>query len=485
MVERDLGAELRRDMDRLLEGLGDAIVDVLRKTDERIALPPEADDALAALRVPLEDAGVGSARAIEELRGYADAAGGNTSGPRCFHFVIGGSTPASHAADLLATAYDVMAYTWVLSPVAVRMEQVALDWLKELFGLPQSWAGVMVTGATMANFTCLAAARQWWGERQGLDVSDVGLGNVGAPPVLSSGFLHASSLKALGMLGIGRAQAQRFARDACGRVDLAAMEAELDRLDGAPAIVIVNAGEVNGGEFDPVDDMIALARRHDCWVHVDGAFGMFARLSPRTRELLEGVEGADSVTVDGHKWLNVPYDSGFALVRDHGLLARSFRYSADYLPSEDDPFPTPGAIGPESSRRGRSFAVWATLRAYGREGHRRLVEHCLDLARHLATLVEQDPELELMNEVRLNVVSFRYNPGGMDDKSLDALNRELGQAIIRDGRFLVGTSRWGDRVVLRPTFSNWRTRSGDVEEFARVVTGIGRELARGGSGTRG
>ena len=277
--------------------------------------------------------------------------------------------------------------------------------------------------------------------------------------------------------GIGRGNIRTFARDATGRLDLPAFEAALEQLDGAPALVVVNAGEVNAGDFDPCADMISAARRHNCWVHVDGAFGLFARISPRTAHLVEGVEQADSVTVDGHKWLNVPYDSGYAFVRDHGLMARAFRYSADYLPGEDDPRPTLGAIGPESSRRGRSFAVWATLKAYGRDGHRDIIEHCLDLAQHLADVVDAAPDLERLADVPLNIVAFRYNPGGLDDPALDRLNRALGEAVLADGRFLVGTSRLGERTIFRPAFSNWRTRREDVDAFVNVVRELGGQLA--------
>jgi glutamate/tyrosine decarboxylase-like PLP-dependent enzyme len=290
--------------------------------------------------------------------------------------------------------------------------------------------------------------------------------------------VHASTIKVLALQGIGRGNLQRFSADEYGRLDMAAMKAALDELDGKPAVVIVNAGEVNAGEFDPVGETIAMAREHNCWVHVDGAFGLFARISPRTAHLAEGVEKADSATVDGHKWLNVPYDSGYAFVRDHGLMARAFRYSADYLPAEDDPRPTPGAIGPESSRRARSFAVWATLKAYGRQGQRRIVEHCLDIAQHFARQVDQADSLELMHRPQLNIVAFRYNPGGLDEDRLDELNRELGEAVLADGRFLVGTSKLGRRTAFRPAFSNWRTREEDVEEFAAVVEDLGKERCR-------
>jgi glutamate/tyrosine decarboxylase-like PLP-dependent enzyme len=478
VLGNDVARDLRREVDQLIGQLQTSLATVIRETDSRIALPPGAEAALAGLREPLPETGNGAASAIERLLELSSAAGGNTAGPRCFHFVIGGSTPAALAADLLATAYDAMTYTWVLSPLGVQMELQALDWLKELFRLPKDWSGVMVTGATMANFVGLAAARQWWGEQLGVDVSETGLVNLPQMPVLTSGFVHASTRKVLSLQGIGRANLRRFSADDFGHLDLPAMRDALNELDGKPAVVIVNAGEVNAGEFDPVRNMIDVAREHNCWVHVDAAFGLFARLSPRTAHLVEGVEQADSVTVDGHKWLNVPYDSGYAFVRDHGLLARAFRYSADYLPAEDDPRPTPGAIGPESSRRARSFAVWATLKAYGRQGHQHIVEHCLDIAQHFARQVDQATHLELMNDPQLNIVAFRYNPGGIDDERLDELNERLDAALLADGRFLVGTSKLGRRTVFRPAFSNWRTRPEDVEQFAVVVQELGQSLSR-------
>ncbi|MDZ7645636.1 MAG: aminotransferase class V-fold PLP-dependent enzyme [Woeseiaceae bacterium] len=470
--------DLREETRALTDQLRDALARVVLGTDERIALPPGAAAALDVLDEPLPETGCGAAQAIDELVRLNEAAGGNTAGPRCYHFVIGGSTPAALGADLLATAYDAVTYTWTLSPVGVEMERRALIWLKELLGLPAAWPGIIVTGATMANFVCLAAARQWWGEQHGADVSEAGLAGMPQMPVLTSGFVHASTLKVLAVQGVGRSNLRQFRRDDFGRVDLDAMQHALDALDGQPAVMVVNAGEVNAGEFDPVAQMIDLARRHNCWVHVDGAFGLFAAVSPRTAHFVSGVERADSATVDGHKWLNVPYDSGFAFVRDHGLLARAFRYSADYLAVADEARPTFGAIGPESSRRARSFAVWATLKAYGRQGHRRIVEHCLDIAQHFAATVRATPELELMNDPQLNIVAFRYNPGGMSEEELNALNSRLGQLVLDDGRFLVGTSKIGTQTVFRPAFSNWRIRCEDVDLLATVTVELGRGITR-------
>ncbi len=476
MDTNGIGSVFRAELNDLVEQLQVSLADIIRGTDERPALASGAEAALRELAGPLPETGCGAQRSIAKLLEMNRRAGGNTGGPKCFHFIIGGSTPASLAADLLATAYETLPYTWVISPVGVHMEIQALDWLKELFGLPAAMAGVMVTGASMANFVCLASARQWWGEEHGLDVSAAGLAGLPLMPVLTSGFVHASTLKVMALLGVGRDNVRQFRRDEFGRVDLPAMGAALEALGGEPAVVIINAGEVNSGEFDPVDEIMQLARRHNCWVHVDGAFGLFARLSPRTAHLVESVEQADSVTVDGHKWLNVPCDSGYAFVRDRGLMAKAFRYTADYLPPEDDPRPTLGAIGPESTRRARSFAVWAALKAYGREGHRQIVEHCLDIAQHFVRQIEGHAQLELMAPVNLNIVAFRFNPGGLDDAALDGLNQRLGEAVLADGRFLVGTSKFGPRTIFRPAFSNWRTREQDVEEFARVVVELGAAM---------
>jgi glutamate/tyrosine decarboxylase-like PLP-dependent enzyme len=239
---------------------------------------------------------------------------------------------------------------------------------------------------------------------------------------------------------------------------------------------------VNAGEFDPIREMLDIARNHGAWLHVDGAFGLFARISPRTRHLTDGADEADSVTVDGHKWLNVPYDCGFSFVRDVGLLKRAFAYSADYLPGPEDPRPNFGSVGPESSRRARALAVWATLQAYGRAGHRHIVERHLDLARYLADRVDREPDLERLAPVHINIVCFRYNPGGLREPALDALNERLGRALLEDGRVFAGTTKFEGHVAFRPAISNWRTREADLDLLVDVLKELGasavRELSR-------
>jgi glutamate/tyrosine decarboxylase-like PLP-dependent enzyme len=448
----------------------------LKDIADRPVRDPGAEEVAAAFGGPLPEEGVGAMRALEELVTGFDGAV-HSAGPKFFHFVNGGSTPAALGADWLASTLDQNTGAWVASPLGGHLEQVAVDWLKELFGLPPTWGAVLTTGATMANFTALACARRWAGLRQGVDVEEAGLAGLPPVPVFGSGYVHPSDVKALGMLGVGRGQGRRFTRDEVGRLDAAALEAALRDLDGAPGIVIASAGEVNAGDFDEVGEMAALAERYGAWLHVDGAFGLFASLSERTRHLVEGVDRAHSVIADGHKWLNVPYESGFAFVREAALLPQVFGAGAAYLPDIDDPRPNWGYLGPEMSRRARSIAVWATLRAYGRDGHREVVERNLDLAQHMAAAVDAAPDLERLAEVPLNIVCFRYRPQGSEDgPALDDLNRRIGEAALTDGRVFFGSTSYGGRTAFRPAMVNWRTREADVELVPQVVRELGAAL---------
>ena len=425
-----------------------------------------SDAAIERWRDPMPEDGAGTLAALSELVERARESATRSSGPRFFHFVMGGGTPAALAADWLASTYDQVAYAWASSPFAARLEQVAVDWLRQLFELPAQFGGVMTTGATMANFVSLAAARNWWGEQHGVDVETDGLANLPPPRILSSGYLHPSAVQAVGMLGLGRGSIRRLAGDAVGRLDVDALAQELSR--AGPAIVIANAGEVNAGDFDPIADVADLCERHDAWLHVDGAFGLFARLSPRTRSLTEGVERADSVISDGHKWLNVPYDCGFAFVREAERLPRALNVGAAYLPAADDPHPNFGFLSPENSRRARSLAVWATLRAYGRGGYRQMVERHLSLAQHLAELVDGATELERLADVPLNIVCFRAHPHGIAEPELNAFNSRLGEAVRADGRVFVGSTIYDGKTALRPAIVNWQTQRSDIEQLVQV-----------------
>ena len=451
----------------------------LARLDDLPAKDPQAEAFAREFEGELPEDGLGSLEALKALLGRGQIAATRSAGPRFFHFVIGGSTPAALAADWFASALDNNAGLWVSSPLAAQLEKVSLAWLKDLFGLPNQWGGVLVTGATMANFTALAAARQWWGEQHGVDVARDGM--AGLPPVtlLSSGFIHASAVKALGMLGLGYGSVGRLTADAAGRLDLDALERSLVSLRGAPAIVIATAGEVNAGGFDPIQAMVDVAHRHNAWLHVDGAFGLYARLSPRLAHLAAGMELVDSVIADGHKWLNVPYDSGFAFVRDERLLHAVFGIGAPYFPEAVAGRPDYLMLGPEMSRRARSLAVWATLAAYGRTGYREMVERHVRLARRLADQVTAADDFELIEGPVLNIVCFRYRPAGLSDGDLDELNRRLGQAVIDDGRVYFGTTVYAGKVAFRPAISNWRTSDVEVDEILPIARELGARLRAG------
>ena len=430
-------------------------------------MPEGAEAALQGWDELLPESGDGALVALTELVERARAAATRSSGPRFFHFVTGGGTPAALGADWLASAYDQNAFAFASSPLAARLEQVSMSWLRQLFELPEEMGGVLTTGATMANFTALAAARNWWAEKVGGD-EERGLSGLPAPMILSSGYVHPSVVQAVGMLGLGRGNIERLARDDVGRLDLEALERRLGESE-TPAIVVANAGEVNAGDFDPISDVADLAERHGAWLHVDGAFGLFARVAPSARGLAAGIERAHSVISDGHKWLNVPYDCGFAFVREPERLPRALNFGAPYLPAADEERPSFGFLAPESSRRARSLAVWATLRAYGREGYREMVERHLGLAQRVAERVDAAPELERLAEVPLNIVCFRVRPAGMPEPELDDLNRRVGAALLADGRVFAGTTVYGGKVALRPAIVNWQTTEVDVDLLVDVV----------------
>ena len=407
----------------------------------------------------LPEDGAGAVAAMEELVDAADVAT-RSSGPRFFHFVTGGTTPAALGADWLTSLLDQNSFSAVSSPYGSQLEDVAIRWLLDLFELPADWSGVLTTGATMANFAGLASARRWWAEQHGVDLDERGFAGLPAVPVFSSEYVHASARKALAMLGIGR--------DSVQVVDADELDRSLRGLGGAPSIVIGNAGDVNTGDFDPIDRLADLAEKHGAWLHVDGAFGLFARITPRAAALAGGIERAHSVIADGHKWLNVPYDCGFAFVREGRYLRPPFQLTAAYLPSDERP-------APEASRRARSLAVWATMRAYGRSGYRAMVEQHLDLAERLSERVDAEPELERLAETKLNIVCFRFRPEGLSEEELDELNLALGQDVLEDGRVFFGTTRYRGKTAFRPAIVNWRTEEGDVDLIVEVLLELGRK----------
>jgi glutamate/tyrosine decarboxylase-like PLP-dependent enzyme len=451
----------------------DAAAGYLAGLDAAPVVDPAAAALLDELDRPLPADGPGAAATLAQLIPVATAAGTRSSGPHFYHFVIGGATPAAMAADWLAALLDQNAAMRASSALATRVEEVALRWLVELFGLPAGWGGALVGSATYANVTGLACATHWWGEQHGVDVAADGLAGLPRMPVLSGGYLHPSARKALQLLGHGKDGVQVYARDAAGRLDVDALAARLAELS-APAVLVGNAGEVNTGDFDPLDVLADLAAEHGAWLHVDGAFGAFAALSPRSAHLVRGMDRADSVAADAHKWLNVPYESGFTLLARPERLGRAFGMpGAAYLPDASGADSGYMLFGPESSRRARSLPIWATLAAYGRDGYRRLVERHLDLAQLLAGLVDAAPDLERLAEVPLCIVCFRYAPPGHSDAELDEVNRRLGRALLADGRVYAGTTVFEGRVALRPALTNWRITGPDIEHFVAVVRELG------------
>lgn len=500
LFDRDGADEVLRQVYQAAKPYLDSLAD--RPVHDHATTPLLAELSAVGDGPGLPDKGEGSRAALHRLLRIGTAAATHSAGPRFFHFVIGGATPAALAADWTASLLDQNAAFRASSMLATEVETIALRWLRELVGLPNSFGGALVASATFANLTGLAAATHWWGERHGVDVAADGLAGLPRMPVLSGGYVHASARKALQMLGHGRTSVEVYARDGVGRVDLAALDRRLSEL-AAPAVVIANAGEVNAGDFDPIDALADITERRGAWLHVDAAFGIFAALSPRTAGLLRGIERADSIACDGHKWLNVPYESGFAFLRDPARLPVAFGMpGAAYLPGPDSPLApaaragaagVAGAAvtdgvraadevdyalhGPESSRRARSLPIWATLAAYGRDGLRAMVERHLDLTQRLARLVDEAPDLERLAEAPLCIVCFRARPAGVPDGALDDLNRRVGAALLDDGRVFAGTTVYDGRVALRPAIVNWQTTEADIDLLVAVVREHAARLA--------
>ena len=434
-----------------------------------VARPVTVEQMAAALDEPLPEDGCDPGAAAEEWFRRAEAGIVASSGPRFFGFVLGGTTPAALAGDWLASALDQNVGLWAASPAGSQTETTVLRWLKELFGLPMEWPGAITSGATMSNLVGLAAGRQWVGKRMGFDPALDGLGGQPIIPVVSSTEIHASAIKSLGTLGLGRGSVRKVPAIA-GALDVEALRAELAALDG-PAIVVANAGEVNTGAFDDLESIAAVCRAHEpgVWLHVDAAFGLFAGASPRFAHLIRGIEHADSVCSDAHKWLNVPYDSGFVFVRDVDVLRESFASSAAYLAPAPGAGWSPESHLPEMSKRFRGLPAWCALRAYGRTGYRELVERCVDNAGAFAAWLETTPEVELLAPANRNIVCFRLAPDGLDAAATEEFNRRAVVAIQADGRAFVSPTAWNGKAAIRAAFDNWATSLEDIAILQQVI----------------
>lgn len=461
-----------------LDGVVELVAQEARKyfanLDTRLVRIQGSKEVLASFEINFPEDGMGTSKTLMKLIQDGIKASVASSGPRFFHFVIGGVTPAAFGAEWIAVVLDQLAYAYVTSPLAVKLEILSLNWLKDIFEIPQSWGGIMTTGATMAMYVGLAAARQWYGEQFGINVFEDGIASLGKVPIFASDILHASGVKVLSLLGFGSKSIQKIANKS-GTFDLEELEKKLINLN-SPSIIVAVAGEPNAGFFDPIPELVELAKKYNAWLHIDGAFGMFAKILPETSHLLKNSEMARSISVDGHKWLNVPYDCGFSFVSDQTLMAKAFRYSADYLPDSTDDEHVFGIMGPESSRRARSLAVWATLHAYGKSGLRHLIKRNLDHAKYLYELIEASTNFETLAELVLNVVCFRYNPGNKTAEQLDVLNTTLGTRILEDGRVYLGTTKFEEKVALRPAIVNWRTKMEDIKYMVDVVEELATKI---------
>src|SRR3954471_17169035 len=402
----------------LLKRTTDLALEFLDGLPERpVRQAASIDELRAALGGPLPEQGTDDREVVEHLARAADPGLIGTAGPRYFGFVIGGHVPAALAADWLTSAWDQNAGLYVTSPANSVVEEAAAGWLLEILGLPSSASVGFTTGCSMANFTALAAARHAVLAAHGWDVETAGL--FGAPPidVVIGDEAHVTILTALQMLGLGRETVKRVAVDGQGRMVPAALREVLASSSG-PLIVCAQAGNVNTGAFDPLEEIVPIVRQRGGWLHVDGAFGLWAGAVPAVAHLVRGAAAADSWATDAHKWLNVPYDSGVVIVAHPEPHRAAMTISAAYLVQtgghERDPFDWV----PEFSRRARGFTVWAALRSLGRAGVRDLVERGCALARRFAGALGQEPGVEILNEVVLNQVLVRFN-------SSDVLTREV------------------------------------------------------------
>ena len=436
-------------MNRLLQDVAERANRYLEGLDTRKVAPdPAAVAALDALDGALPDAPTDPHEAIALLDRHGSPATMAMAGPRFFGFVIGGSLPVALAADWLSAAWDQNTGYYQITPVTARIEQTALRWLLEVLDLPRGAGGAFVTGANVANFVALAAARHAVLDRAGWKVEADGL--FGAPPVtvVVGEEAHPTLIKALGLLGLGRNRVVRVPADAQGRMRVDALPA----LAG-PMIICAQIGNVNTGACDDVAALRARAGS-DAWIHVDGAFGLWARAAPTRAGLVAGVELADSWATDAHKWLNVPYDSGLAFARDPLALSAAMAITAEYLPT-DSPWRNPSDFTPELSRRARGVPIWAALRSLGRSGVADLIERTCRHARRFAEALAA-AGCEVLNDVVLNQVLVAFGDAARTQRVIAALQEE--------GTCWCGGTVWHGRTAMRISVSSWATTDADVEQ---------------------
>ncbi|MFC3195596.1 pyridoxal phosphate-dependent decarboxylase family protein [Marinicella sediminis] len=420
-----------------------------------------ARQALQQLDVPLSMAGESAADVIKSLHQFGSPATMKMGSPRFFGFVIGGAYPVSVASNWLATAWDQNSGLEKTTPATALLEKVSARWMLDLLGLPEESATAFVTGATVANFTALAAARNLVLKRSGWDVEADGLQGSPELNIIISEESHPTVYKSLAMLGLGRNRVIKIPTDEQGRMRPEAFPEVMDN-----SVIITQAGNINSGSFDPIGQICDLAAGKNAWVHVDGAFGLWAMASAQHCHLGEGMEKADSWATDAHKWLNVPYDSGLAFVRHPEALKSAMAITAAYLPTEQA-VRNPSDYTPELSRRGRGVDVYAVLRHLGYKGVEALVDRCCDCAVYFAKLFSQ-AGYHVMNEVVLNQVVV--------DLGSEALNLAVLDAVQKEGTCWVGQTIWQDRLAMRISVCNWQTTTEDVAESFAVIHRIAQQM---------
>jgi glutamate/tyrosine decarboxylase-like PLP-dependent enzyme len=435
--------------------------------DELRERPVRAAGDPSGLRGSLSERGEEPSAVVDALAAAAEPGLVATAGPRYFGFVTGGALPAAVAADWLTSAWDQNAALYSMSPAAAVAETTALGWCRELLGLPPTAGGGIVTGAQMANVTALAAARNAVLARVGWDVEARGLAGAPALRVIVSDESHATVSNALRLLGLGRDTAVRVATDDQGRMRADALRDALTAdapgaLGDPPTIVCAQAGDVNTGAFDPLEEIVAACRAHAAWCHIDGAFGLWAAAAPDRSHLVAGAAGADSWAVDAHKWLNVPYDCALAFVAEPAPLNAAMSLTAAYLTTAGEQERNGADWSPESSRRARAFPLYAALRQLGRAGVAELVEGHCRLASRIAERLRAEPGVAILNDVVLNQALVRF---GDDDDATDAVIAR----VQEDGTcWLVGT-RWHGVAAMRISVSGWQTTEADADRSAAAI----------------
>jgi len=384
-----------------------------------------------------------------------------SAGPRYFGFVIGGALPVAVAADWLTSAWDQNGGGYAASPALSVAEEVVAGWIRDLLGLPSACGVGFVTGCQMAHFTCLAAARHAVLRDAGWDVEAHGLQGGPALRVIASEQAHVTVPVACRMLGLGAERVRLVPTDDQGRMAPAELETALAEQEG-PTIVCAQAGDINTGAFDPIADIVELCRARDAWCHIDGAFGLWAAVSPTRRGLLQGFEGADSWATDGHKWLNVPYDCGIAAVADASAHRAAMASTSAYIPAHDEGTPWGFDWTPEFSRRARGLPLYAALRSLGRVGLARMIDSSCDNAERMASRLADANGVEILNDVVLNQVLVRFDD---DDEATNAVI----ERTQRDGTCWLSGSSFRGRAVMRVSIVGWQTTADDVDRSAEAI----------------